>query len=77
MTTENILVSIVAIIASFAALVVVALVIDYPKRIWHHLTGGTYKPLEEVASAHLAANRRRYRRRYALGAWRDRLGPAV
>ena len=53
MTTENILVSIVAIIASFAALVVVALVIDYPKRIWHHLTGGTYKPLEEVASAHL------------------------
>ena len=53
MTSENILVSIVAIIASFAALVVVALAIDYPKRIWHHLTGGTYKPVEQVASAYL------------------------
>lgn len=53
MTDENILVTIVAIIACFAALVIVALVIDYPKRIWHHLTGGTYKPAEQVASAYL------------------------
>lgn len=53
MTDENILVTIVAILASFAALVIVALVIDYPRRIWHHLTGGTYKPVEQVASAYL------------------------
>ncbi len=47
------LVAIVAIVVALAILMAVALAINYPSRMVSHLTGGVYKPFEELVALSL------------------------